>query len=368
MRSFFYICLLAVLVFIFGACKKTKPPFETRSFLLGVTPWPPDFTKKGYDLAYDFIDEHCDLVSHHFDDGIPWNEAYYGLPMPKKFQEDLDRRKQKTPTGKKILLSVAPLKISRKEKAGYYSSPDPSSPVSEWEKKNFRDSTVIQAYVNFIAQLILELKADYINYGVESNSREWSENDFDDYRFFLSQVYLKLKGLYPNKPFFISFMVSPEKKFLETAKLLESYTDWITLSAYPYTYIGSVVHGSSSPDLIPDDLFPSYRNINSSKPFAFAETGYIAEDLEMNGVSKEGNAQWQEDYLQYLFKFCQKNEAEFIVWFCAYDYDDAVNTFGAIGYTDQLAMLWKDTGLFDEKLIPRPSLQTWEAWRKLPIQ
>ena len=87
---------------------------------MGVTPWPPDFTSTGDNLAYDFINNHCDFVSHHFDDGIPWEEIYSNLPLPKKLTDDVAKRKQKTHTDKKVLVSVAPLKISRKERTGYY--------------------------------------------------------------------------------------------------------------------------------------------------------------------------------------------------------------------------------------------------------
>ena len=309
------------------------------------------------------------MVSHHFDDGVPWEEIYKDLTLPQNFLDDVARRKQKTDAGRKILLSVAPLKISRTERTGYYANSKVGSDViSQWNAKSFRDSSVINAYVKFISYLINQLNADYINYGVESNNGSWKTSDFEDYSYFLGQTYTKLKTLFPGKPFFISFMVLTDKGFLENAQKLEAYTDWITLSAYPYTYIGSPVHGSSSPALIPGNLFQSYRDINAHKPLAIAETGYIAEDLDVSGVSKEGNPQWQDDYLNYLFKFCQKNEAKFIIWFCAYDYTDAINTFNTLGFEQELDLIWEHTGLFSEKLAQRPAFQTWKTWRKLPIK
>ena len=361
--------MLVSLLLLGQSCKKIKPGPDGRSFLLGVTPWPPDFTKKGYALAYDFINDKCDMVSHHFDEGLPWQEIYKGYSLPEAFLEDVHRRKEKTQSGKKVMLSVSPLKISRKERAGYYSKTNiTKDTVGIWEQKSFRDSTVIVAYVKFITYLAAELQANYINFGVESNSKDWDAGAFEDYKFFLDQVHIRLKALFPDTPCFISFMVSPETAFLEKAKELEPYTDWITLSAYPYSYVGSPVHGSSSPDLIPSGLFQSYRDINTAKPFACAETGYIAEDLSISVINKEGTPQWQDDYVNYLFKFCQENDAEFIIWFCAYDYDDAVNTFNALGVNMELALLWKDTGLFNERLESRPAFQTWEAWRKLPVE
>jgi hypothetical protein len=369
MRSPLITTFLALVCLCGSSCKKIKPAGDSRSFLLGVTPWPPDFTKKGYDLSYDFINGHCDIVSHHFDDGLPWEEIYKGQALPGEFLKDVGRRKDKTRHGGKVLLSVAPLKISRKERAGYYDqSAMPDSVRSAWNARGFRDTAVIAAYVKFISYLVQELGADYINYGVESNSKDWDPENFSDFKYFLGQVHAQLTALYPDKPFFISFMVAPEAGFLEKARELEPYTDWITLSAYPYSYVGSPVHGASSPELIPQGLFQSFVDINSAKPFAMAETGYIAEDLSITSLSKEGTARWQEDYVNYLFKFCQANKAKFIIWFCAYDYDDAINTFSALGLTQDLFYLWKDTGLFNEKLEARPAYQVWEAWRKLPVE
>jgi hypothetical protein len=40
------------------------------------------------DTAYNFINQHCDIVSHHFDDGIPYDEAYKQQPMPTALQQE----------------------------------------------------------------------------------------------------------------------------------------------------------------------------------------------------------------------------------------------------------------------------------------
>lgn len=356
------------MILVSNSCKKASLKNDTRSFYMGVTPFPPDFTSTGVNLSYKFINDNCDLVSHHFDDGVPWEEIYNNLPLPQKFTDDINQRKQKTNSGKKVLVSVAPLKISRKERAGYYGDSPNSAYVNNWASKHFNDTSVVNAYVKFIVYLTNQLNADFINYGVESNNGDWDASDFEEYKQFLSMVHTKLKAFYPNKPCFISFMVTPDSKFLANAKQLEPYTDWITISAYPYSYIGSPVHGSSSPSLIPSGLFQSYADINSAKPFAVAETGYIAEDMNITALNKEGNIRWQEDYVNYLFDFCQKNHAKFIIWFCAYDYDAAINTFNALGINQELFLLWKDTGLIDENLVQRPSYLVWKQWLKLPVQ
>ncbi len=368
MKKIYLLLFCFVGVLFIGSCKKESLPNQIRSFYMGVTPWPPDFTTKGYNLAYNFINDNCDMVSHHFDDGVPWEEAYNDLPMPQQLTDDLSRRIQKTNSSKKVLLSVAALKISRKERTGYYGKSPNATYVNNWSGKHFNDTSVVTAYVKFITYLANQLGADYINFGVESNLGSWAAEEFGEYKQFLSMVYPRLKATFPNIPCFVSFMVSPDNRFLVNAKELEPYTDWITISAYPYSSFGSPVYGSSSPALIPDAFFQSYVDINSAKPFAVAETGYIAEDLNVTALNKEGTLQWQKDYVNYLFDFCQKNNAKFIIWFCAYDYDAALNTFYALGYTEELVLLWKDTGLIDEKMVQRPACQVWKQWYKLQVQ
>jgi hypothetical protein len=173
-----------------------------------------------------------------------------------------------------------------------------------------------------------------------------------------------MKRVYPSLPFFVSFMVTDDSRFLDRARELEQYSDYITISAYPYSYVGSPVEGSTSPSLLPPNLFASFADLNASKPFAVAETGYIAEDLVLPGLHKIGTPQWQEDYMSYLLDFCTERRAKFVVWFCAYDYDAMINTFNALGQNQDLFMLWKDTGLRDEWGTDRPALQVWEEWRK----
>ncbi len=365
-KNYVLLFFITIIVLFIYSCKKENLKYDTRSFYLGVTTCPPDITTTGYNLVYSFINNNCDMVSHHFDQGIPWEEAYNNLPMPQALIDDLNRRKQKTNSDKKVFLTLGALNTSdRMGLAGYYGT---STYADTWANKHFNDSSVVDAYVKFVIYLANQLHADFINFSPESNIGGWKATDFEEYKQFLSMVYTKLKVAFPNTPCFISFIASSDPKFLANAKQLEPYSDWITISAYPCFDIGSPVHGSTNPALIPSGLFQSYIDINSSKPFAVAETGYIAEDVNTAWLKKEGTVQWQEDYVNYLFDFCQKKHAKFIVWWTSYDYDAAINTFSAGGNTSEMAALWKDTGLIDENLVQRPSYHVWKQWLKLPVQ
>ncbi len=230
MKNIYVLLFFSSLLLFSNSCKKESLKYDTRSFYLGVTPWPPDFTTTGYNLSYNFINDNCDIVSHHFDDGVPWEEIYSDLPLPQKLLDDINRRKQKTNSNKKVLLSVAPLKISRKERAAYYGDSPNATYVNSWANRHFNDTTVVDAYVKFIVYLSDQLNADFINFGVESNLGDWNTSDFEEYKQFLSMVHTRLKTLYPTIPCFISYMITPDPKFLVNAKELEPYTDWITIT------------------------------------------------------------------------------------------------------------------------------------------
>ena len=58
-----------------------------------------------------------------------------------------------------------------------------------------------------------------------------------------------------------------------------------------------------------------------------------------------------------LFAEAEVLDAEFVVWWALVDFDALWNA--ALGQ-DPLARIWRDTGLFDESLNPRPALDIWQ--------
>jgi hypothetical protein len=75
---------------------------------MGFTEWPADLTDDGAALAREYAGAHGDIVSVMFIGGIPWPEALDGKPFSKAVQENLSYR---TPAGKKLFLSISPLRI-----------------------------------------------------------------------------------------------------------------------------------------------------------------------------------------------------------------------------------------------------------------
>jgi hypothetical protein len=366
------ILLLPGLTGNFGCTKNTgSVVVEQRSFYMGTTPWPADLTFAEVDKTYQFINNNCDIVSHHFDEGIPYEEAFTGLAMPAGLLQNVDTRKIKTAPGKKIFLSVAALAISRTAKAPYYNNATTSNTIKTyWEQLPFNDAKVVTAYVNYMSWLIDQFHPVYVNYGVESNGPLWNAADFAVYKTFLSQVYPQLKIKYPAIPFFISFIVDEGNPAFNYAGQLIQYSDFMGLSAYPYIGVSSSANGNTDPQNFPADYFDKFINIAPAKPLAFAETGYIAQDLSVPAynLNKQGNTAWQKAYLEKVLQLCNDKKAKLFIWFCPKDYDQLIATLhnqgGVSQQTFDLLALWKDTGLIDENDTKRPAHDTWLAWMK----
>ncbi|WP_159780571.1 hypothetical protein [Flavobacterium sp. 9AF] len=360
----------ALYIFLFVLLFSCKPDDtiieENRKFYMGVTPWPANFTSQDLEKAYDFINTKCDIVSHHFDEGIPYEEAYHNLEMPVALQQEINSRLSKTNSNLKVLLSVAALNLTRKEKADYYrNSTVESSIKASWNNKTFSNPEIITAYTNYLEYLINNFQPDYINFGVESNNPEFIATDFTEYKIFLAQVYQNLKSNHPNIPCFISYMVSESNGGFVNATELLPYTDIIGLSAYPYISISSSINGNTNPDLFPANYFEKYIFM-ANKPFCFAETSYIAENLVISSynLNKQGTTIWQDNYLKTILNLSQNKNAVFLIWFCSKDYDDGNLFLQQQGLYTDLFGLWQDTGLIDENNNKRLSYYTWENWFK----
>ena len=361
-----YVIFLSLL-FCFS-CTKNHEQAESRNFFMGVTPWPAAYTTLAQDQSYAFINDHCDIVSHHFDEGIPYEEAYNNLPMPVRLQQEVQTRKTKTQAGKNVLLSSAALSITRTQKAPYSTFADnvPDSIISIWNQLPFNDPKVVKAYVNFIGYLADQLHPIYINYGVESNAQDWNANDFILYKDFLVKVYQQLKIRYPSIPLFVSFIVSEDQRALDNASQLIAYTDYMALSAYPYIGVSSSANGNTDPANFPPDFFTRFTDLAQNKPFGFAETGYAAENLVIPSynLNKQCTQAWQDDYLKMICKFCNERDSKFLIWFCHEDYDKLDEYFMQTGQYIDLMGLWQDTDLTDENGNQRPAYITWLQWQE----
>jgi hypothetical protein len=135
------------------------------------------------------------------------------------------------------------------------------------------------------------------------------------------------------------------------------------VSTYAFAFFYPAASGD--PANLPADWLTQARDLAPGKPFAIAETSWIAEDLVVTnwGVNIPATPENQRAYLERLMAECVAGDALFVNWFVIIDYDELWRTAFASG---DLARLWRDTGLFDETLTPRPALTLWDQWLARP--
>ena len=362
-KGLLILCLVAIMINLVN-CKKESVDKENRSFYMGFTTWPYDFTNEAGLYTYDKVNENGDLIAFHFDNGVPWNEALANANYPSNILNDLVTKKSKVSAGHKVYVSLSALRSPRTKLALYRTENDNQPLPKPWDTLSFDNNSVIEAYINYSTLLIEKLNPDYFNYGIESNSNDWVATDFAKYKFFCSKVYSALKTKYPNLNLMVSVMVNTDEKSFTYAKELMPYSDYVALSIYPFIYIGSSSYGDTNPDNFPSDWLSKMRSIAPDKKFGIAETGYTAEDINLSnyGITKHGTEEWQSKYITKLLTDCNSLNAEFVVYWEIRDYDLGWLYLQSIGLNDQALATWKDIGLYDGEGNPRTSLTLWKDW------
>lgn len=341
----------------------------SRAFYMGFTPFKYSWIEDTINTTYQQIAQHSDLILHHLDDGVPWVEAYNNEPFPDEVEKDLDFRLQKKQPGQRIFVAATPIDFNRKVLAGSWGKDKSMKRPSGWRDKDFDDPQIIQAYINYCKRLIKHFNPSYFAYGIEVNLLAY--NNPEAYAKFITmakQVYPALKKAYPDLPIFLSFYMEPPERLKETRKHITpllNYTDIFAISTYPYM----VRDGDPQRfDEIPKDWFEQVRSIAPGKPFAIAETGYIAEDLSAFFKTFTGTVKEQQQYVEWMLSEANRLDAQFVVWFVITDYDDLWTVLKWVVLFNPLAKAWKDTGLYDGNLKPRPSLNSWDQWLKKPVK
>jgi hypothetical protein len=364
----FTVCLLLLLTL---SCNEEKAE-PTRSFYMGFTPFPHDLALASVQETYSNITTNGDMINHHFDNGVPWVEALNGEPFSDNIMNDWNFRKSLTPATHKVYVSVGALNIDRNGMARYRGESDDMDLPSPWDSYAFNSNQVKTAYVNYCKRTIEFFNPDYFNMGIEANllhfinPAEWSE-----YIEFHTYVYQELKTAYPNLPVFCSITgahllegyfdgndISLQR--LAALQLLE-YSDLYALSFYPYM---SKFMGNPYPSESFDQLFAI-----SSKPVAFAETGYPAETFTMNvnnvPVTFESDAAKQKKYTEDVLNACNKRNALFVINFVIRDYDQL---WEEMGEPDDIGIAWRDTGLIDGQGQEREALSVWRGFLDRPLK
>jgi hypothetical protein len=368
-----------------GGSNNSPPPAQTRSFYLGFTPFPPDLSPASLDYVYDRLRQDADIVAHHFDNGIPWNEALSDIyPYHSHIMSDWNTRKTKTPAGHKVYVAVTPINSDRTGMALYRSSSDDQPlrpPFDAYAASSaFNHPDVKTAYLNCCKRVIDFFRPDYFAFGIEVNLlRKVGAAPWNNYLELHRYIYTQLKLLYPNLPIFASVagvpllygyesppaeftsFPDPAQAYLDSQRTALSevlgHSDYYALAFYPHI---SAYYGGNLPVSTLDNLFAL-----STKPTAIAETGYPAQNTEAFGIPFAGSESLQNRYMDDLLKQADFRKFKFVINFILKDYDQLCTEMG--GCSD-VARLWRDTGFYSETGSSRLALQTWKAFLSRPYK
>jgi len=362
--------LFITVLFFITACsgssgeKVPEPEQQTRGFALGFTPWPYDASTEAVNFVYSEIISRGDIIAHHLDGGIPWQEALDGTAYPTAVEDELNTRVAETPSDKLVYLTVSPINSVRDNLAGYWNDSGTGQALSApWNSRDFDSTEVIQAYTNFAKNTIDRFNPAYFNLALEAS--ELALNDaarFDKFVVFVEQVSASLRADYPTLKLMLSVaMKSPDSSSANVINTqlprIVQFVDVIGISIYPYVFFDHADKGD--PANLPVNWLSQIEMISAGKSLAITETGWAAERLVIPSFSVDvvANESNQDAYLQVLFNEAKNLEMQFIVWFSIVDYDALWS--GVLGQ-DDVARIWRDTGLYDENLNPRAALTRWQ--------
>ena len=346
-----------------------EPPPVTRSFDMGFTTWPYDATVEAVNFVNTETSARGDFVAHHLDGGIPWQAALDGVAYDPAVEAEIQSRLDNTPANQRLYLAVSPFNGGRDGLADNWGAATNEPLTAPWDTRDFDSPEVITAYTNFASDLIARFEPNYFNLGIEAS--ELLVNDlaqYDRYVTFATEVSNALRAEFPNLELMISVgLKSPGSPRAATIEAnigpLIDLVDVVGVSVYPYVFFDHADKGD--PANLPSNWLSQIQDIAGGKPVAIAETAWIAERLEIPTFSVDVTASEndQANYMLELFAEAEALDAEFIVWWALVDFDAL--WAGALG-EDPVARIWRDTGLFDESLNPRPALDAWQEQLTTP--
>lgn len=339
---------------------------SSRSFRMGFTPFPYDYTNDAVAFTFANVNYHSDIVIHHFDNGVPWDVSLEKSKMPGNINLDLNSRLSKTGPDEDIYLAVTPLSTYRDKLAGYWGESENMELPEEWKGKGFDHPEVITAFLNYCIYMVDKFDPEYFAYGIEVNMLGFHDPEaFADYTILLGSVYPSLKSLYPDLPIFLTIQLETyNNHYVDQKYIVESllpYTDYIAISTYPFGNF-------ESPEDIPADWFSRLYDVAPEKPVAIAETAFPAQDLYLEIYERtiKGTEEGQLKYLELLLEDMSALDFKFLTWFVMRDYDQLWKLMEERG-ADEIFKSWRDTGLIDENGKPRSALGYWDWWLSHPF-
>lgn len=336
---------------------------STHNTAMGFTPWPVDFTEAGLKRTYAFANSHSNLMAHHFDGGIPWDEARAGSAFPRHLQEDWSRRLANTPRRSKVFVSVTPLNFGRDGLAQAWTARGDNQPLSAaWAGRRLNDPNVKAAYLAYVRRVIRAFDPDFLAIGIETNiiiSKK--PGIWNDYVELNAHVYSALKRENPRLPIFSTVQYEHLRGIEDDAKAnvrnqrpavraLMRDSDYLALSTYRY--------GKLHPNPMSADFFDVAKSFR--KPIAIAESGAMSKGVWVFGVPLPASEKDQTAFMTGLMQHAVQNRFPFVVNWVAVDFNPGLKRLPRP--VREIAKAWVHTGLQTSRGKDKPALRVWDAY------
>jgi hypothetical protein len=332
---------------------------------MGFTPWLYEASLDARAVTYDRLQAHGDIIKHHLQGGIPWQEALDQTDYHPNVEAEINDRLNLTPNGMDVFLAIDSLNTMRDGLSPYWAASDNLPLPNEWANRSWNSDEVITAYINFAADMIDRFQPLFFEYGTEVS--ELLLNDpagYADWVEFAQAVYEELKMRYPTLKLMTSVALktpgsSEMQQIAASYNQVLVYTDIVGISTYPYVFYDHADRGD--PENLPSDWLTQITGFSDGKPLAFSETGWIGEDLDIPDFhySESSNQTKQANFAQLMLETAEDLDMEFVIWWTVADFDTLWSNELA---RDPLAKIWKDIGLYDENQDARSALQVWDNW------
>ncbi len=333
-----------------------------RPFYLGFTRWPADLTVEGVATAQAFANAHGDIVSVCFIGGIPWTESLANKPFSKDVQDNMSYR---PPNGKKLFLQISILNSDRTGLSPYWGKKDNLPLPKPWDKYDFDNPDVEQAYLNFVLRSVDAMHPDYLAIGMENNVL-LSKNPakWKSLKALHIATYIAVKEKHPKLPVFFTTEVLHYKKLPkeargtdqegEVAKLMK-HSDMFAMSVYPHMSF-------DVPRPVPESFFDFARSFG--RPIAVSESGDTSRDVELEAykVTLKGSESGQKQFTEMLLKTAKENRYEFVITFATTDFGSLCDKLPPSA--GDLARIWAYTGLQTSEKKPKSALAVWDSYLK----
>jgi hypothetical protein len=334
---------------------------NARPFAMGFTDFPSGNNLTAVLETWSVVRRDADLVVLHFDDGVPWQEAFDGSLYPQGFRDALRFKADQMPPNHRLYLAVTPISFARDRLAPHRGDQGSEPLTAPWDTLSFGSPQVIAAFAAHCSTMVAMFHPDYFAYAIEANLLYLNAPDrWGGFVDLAAAVYASIKEDHPDLPVFLTlqadaYLDHPGHYQAALADILP-YTDYVAMSGYPYSWLGP------DPLLLREDYFSGMAAIAPGKPFAVAETAWPAETVDAPyPLTIPASPAMQRLYVERLLAECEALDARFVCWFFTRDYDSFWQSDMQFEPDAPLLRLWRDTGLYDGDGVARPALDSWRA-------